>query len=94
MTTLNATIHIPEDVMFRDLGGEAVILNLTTGKYYGLDDVGTRMWALLAEHGRIELVFQSLLKEYDVDGDRLQQDLFALVDRLAADDLLKVEDAA
>ena len=94
MTTLSSTIHIPEDVLFHELSGEAVILNVTTGKYYGLDEVGTRMWALLAEHGRLEPAYQALLAEYDVDEARLQQDLIELVDRLAANELVQVEDAA
>ncbi len=94
MTSLSSTIQIPEDVMFRDLGGEAVILNLASGKYYGLDEVGTRMWALLAEHGQVGPVYRAMLQEYDVDEERLRQDLFELVDRLAANDLVKVVDVA
>jgi hypothetical protein len=35
-------IRISDDVVFRDLAGEAVILNLATGTYFGLDSVGTR----------------------------------------------------
>jgi hypothetical protein len=34
---------VPDDVLFRDLDGEAVILNLRTGTYFGLDELGTRM---------------------------------------------------
>ena len=37
----------PNDVIYRDLDGGAVILNLKTGTYFGLDTVGTRMWALI-----------------------------------------------
>ena len=54
MLSPTAGIQVPDDVLYCDLGGEAVIANLVTGKYYGLDQVGARAWALLAEHGRIE----------------------------------------
>ena len=43
-------LTIPEDVVVRDLAGEAVLLHLGTGTYFGLDTVGTRIWHLLAEH--------------------------------------------
>jgi hypothetical protein len=92
MTTLESRINIPEDVLFRDLGGEAVVLSLKSGKYYGLDEVGTRMWSLLAAHGRVEPVYRALLDEYDVAGDRLQQDLLHLIDELAAQQLLQIHE--
>jgi len=49
-------VTIPDDVVFRDLAGEAVILNLASGIYFGLNEVGTRMWNLLAEHGSTEQI--------------------------------------
>ena len=90
--TLESRISVHEDVLFRDLGGEAVILNLKSGKYYGLDRVGTRMWALLTQHGQVALAYRVLLDEYDVAEDRLQQDLLRLIDELVAHELLQVDE--
>jgi len=75
-------IRIPDDVVFRDLAGEAVILNLATGTYFGLDAVGTRIWHLIAEHGSMERVVEIVLSEYDVDEARLRRDLEALTNEL------------
>jgi hypothetical protein len=93
MATLHSKIHVGQDVLFRDLDGEAVVLNLKTGKYYGLDEVGTRMWALLAQHGQVEPVYQALLAEYDVAGERLQLDLLGFVDELASHGLVQIAEA-
>lgn len=93
MTTLKTTIHIPDDVYFRDLDGEAIILNTESGKYYGLDEVGTRMWNLLAEHGQIEPAYRAMLAEYDVTEERLRQDLLNLVDELASHGLVQIDEA-
>ncbi len=76
-------VRIPETTLFTDLGGEAVLLNLESGTYYSLDEVGTRMWNLLAADGRPESVVAALLAEYDVAEDRLREDLEALVADLA-----------
>ncbi len=91
MITSESRIHIEKDVLFREVGGEAIILNLQSGKYFGLDEVGTRMWQLLAERGTIEPVVRALVEEYEVTEEQLRQDLLALVEKLAANQLLKVE---
>ncbi len=93
MATLESGISVQQDVLFRDLGGEAVLLNLKTGRYYGLDEVGTRMWLLLTQHGRVEAAYRVLLDEYDVTEDRLQHDLLGFIDELAAHELLHVDEA-
>lgn len=90
MATLESRISIPKDVLFREIDGEAVILNLETGKYFGLDQVGTRMWQLLAEHSQIEPAVNALAEEYDATKDQLQHDLLELIDRLASHQLLVV----
>ncbi|MEK6633437.1 MAG: PqqD family protein [Nitrospirota bacterium] len=75
-------IHIPGDIAFRDIADEAVVLNLSTGIYFGLDSVGTRIWHLLAEHGSSEPVVNALLAEYDVEEGRLRRDVEALIQQL------------
>jgi len=52
-----ATARAPDGVLFRELEGEAVILSVEGGTYYGLDDVGTRMWTALLEAPSIQAGF-------------------------------------
>ena len=86
-------LKIPDDVVCRDLAGESVLLNLSTGTYFGLDAVGTRLWHLLAEHSSTVLAIETLLAEYDVDALRLQKDVEALIDQLLAKGLLTTDAA-
>jgi hypothetical protein len=90
MTDLATRITVPESVLFRDLDGEAVLLETVTGRYYGLDEVGTRMWSLLQFHGDAEAVCRELRAEYDVPEARLREDLAELIETLAARGLVKV----
>jgi Coenzyme PQQ synthesis protein D (PqqD) len=71
------------DVMVRDLDGEAVILNLETGTYFGLNAVGTRIWHLIEQHGRLDAVFDELCREYDAAPPQIERDLLDLVGRLS-----------
>lgn len=80
--SLDSRVLIDPDVIFRELDGEAVILHLGTGLYYGLDSVGTRMWQLLAEHRSVRRVFDMLVEEFDVSPETLRADLLRLIDDL------------
>jgi hypothetical protein len=77
--SLGDTFVISKDAVFRDLNGEAVILDLNAGTYFGLNEVGTRIWQLMAENGNLRAVFDALRTEYDATPDTLERDLLALV---------------
>jgi hypothetical protein len=78
------------DVMFRTVDDESVLLDLKSETYLGLDPVGTRMWTLLTRSGSIQEAYEALLREYDVDPDRLRADLEDFVQKLVANDLVQV----
>ncbi len=85
-------ITLSSEVLFRDLGGEAVLLDLKGQYYYGLDDVGTRVWQLLEEHETLSRVADLLLDEYDVDEAELRKDLERIATELLDAGLLSVAD--
>ncbi len=90
--SIDSAVRIKDDVIFNDLHGEVVLLNLKTGIYFGLDPVGTRAWQLIQDHGRLGPVRDAMLKEYEVSAERLWADLQDLVSRLADNELVKVID--
>lgn len=83
-------IQVPGDVLFRELAGESVLLDLRSESYFGLDPVGTRMWRALRETGSLEAALASLDGVWEVEPARLREDLARLVDELAAQGLLDV----
>ena len=74
-----------------DLGGEAVILNLKSGEYFGLDPVGARVWSLIQELRSVKAVRDTILEEYDVEPEVCQRDLLALLRDMADQSLIEVE---
>jgi hypothetical protein len=72
------------------LGGEEVVLSLDTGVYYGLNEVGTRIWSLLTEPRTLDDVCEVLEGEYDVDREVLEADAAALFEALDAEGLVQV----
>ena len=89
--TFASRVTAPEDVMVRELEGESVLLNLANNQYYGLDAVGTDMWRALTMAGSVQEAYEALLTEYDVAPEALRRDLGELIEKLAAQGLVKVE---
>ena len=81
-------ITISPDVMFRTVGEESVLLHLKSETYLGLDPVGTRMWTLLTQSDSIQTAYETLLTEYEVDGQELSRDLEDFVGKLVENDLV------
>ena len=88
----DTAIRIRKDVVFRELEGEMVLLNLATGVYFGLDAVGTRIWALIDGRRSAADIVETLTGEYDVDGETCAADLAHLLETLRANELVDLPD--
>ncbi|HZI61754.1 MAG TPA: PqqD family protein [Pyrinomonadaceae bacterium] len=84
-------VRVPDEVLISNLQEESVILNLNSERYFGLDDVGTRMLSVLAESNTIEAAYERLLTEYDVDPQLLRNDLTSLIENLLEQGLVAIE---
>ena len=90
MVTLDATIVPSEDAVFRELDDQAVLLNLATGIYFGLDAVGTHIWRLGAENGSLRWISEQLGAEYEAPADTIEHDLLTLAEALVSKGLWAV----
>lgn len=90
MTSDDLTITIPEAVLHQRLDAETVMLHLGSELYFGLDEVGTRVWELIKEHGAVAPLMATLLAEYDVDPGTLQADVDRLLGELLEAGLIEV----
>ena len=79
---LTDKVILPAQVMARQVGDETVILDLTSGTYYGLDPVGARIWQLMADGQTLMQVCEVMLSEYDVTREDIERDVLALVQTL------------
>lgn len=90
---LETKIAVPEDVVFRELDDEAVLLQVETGRYFGLDPVATRMWTALDEHETLGGALEALSAEYEATRERIRHDLEELVIALAERRLIHFEES-
>ena len=91
---LNQTIALSPDVISQEVSGETVLLDLESENYFGLDEVGTRIWQLIKETNDLNTIFNTLLDEYEVTEERLQQDLTVLLTEIEGLGLITLRAAA
>ena len=80
---LTDKLAIPAQVMARTAGDETVILDLASGTYFGLDPVGARIWALMAEGRALSEICETMLEEYEVEREQLEADVLRLAAELS-----------
>jgi hypothetical protein len=86
----SSIVHATKDQVFSPLGQEAVILHLEAGVYYGLNDVGARIWSLLQAPRSVKEIRETILREYEVEPERCDQDVLALIKSLAVEELIEI----
>ena len=69
----------PENVLVRELAGEAVLLDLDSEMYFGLNEVGFRMWTVLTGSESVGAAYEQLLSEYEVEPEQLRESLDDLI---------------
>jgi hypothetical protein len=70
------------DVLSRTLDGEAVLLDLRTGTYFGLNEVGTTAWELLRAGTTVGKMVEAVVARFEVERGTAESDLHELLDAL------------
>jgi hypothetical protein len=81
---------LSRDQVSCDLAGEAAIVNLTNGIYYGLDVVGARVWNLMREPVTFGELLDCLLRDYAIDRATLESDVRHFLNQLAEHGLVEI----
>ena len=89
---LHQKVRIDPDVLFQEVNGETVLLNLKNECYFGLDSTGTRVWKLLNQQNDLTKLFNTMLEEYDVDRNQLEADLERLLNEMEEAKLIVISD--
>ena len=72
------------------IDGEAIIINLVSGVYYSMQGIGGVIWSMIEQRRSVASMLDEIVAAYDVDADRARTDLDAVLEQLAADQLVRV----
>lgn len=88
--TAAAMVGRRESVVACNVMEETVLLDLNSGVYFGLDPVGTRIWAMLGSPRRISDLRDDLLQEFDIDAPACERSVCQFMNELATKGLVEV----
>lgn len=76
-------------VFAKKLGEKVVLLNIATGAYFTLEDVGVLIWEGLSSGQKGDAIVTSILNQYRVDEQVVRRDYDELVERLLSAGLIQ-----
>jgi hypothetical protein len=79
---LQSTVQRNPDMIFTDFGAEMVMLSMEDSRYYGINEVGVRVWELIETPTPIAGIIDVICDEFDVSTERCEQDVLAFVSQL------------
>ena len=83
-------VTISPEVLFREVSGEMVLLDMASENYFGLDTIGARIWGLLEFGVSVGEALDTLMQEYEVDRETLENDMTELLEKLVEAGLVKL----
>ena len=93
LTDVPIVKRLPDQVSC-DLSGEAVILNLNSGMYYGIDEIGAFIWSALDEPRTLEYLREIILQGYRVDKETCDRDVTAFLTDMQSAGLIEINNEA
>ena len=88
------SISCAKDSVFCELEGEAVILSLRDGIYYGLNNVGLRIWELIQQPRSLCGILDVLTEEYEVEREECRSGVLDLLQELLEKKMIDLADAS
>jgi len=81
------------DHLYSDLNDEAVILSMSSGKYYGLNNVGATIWKSIRTPATLKDIESAVMAEFDVSADTCRQEILDFLRKMSEEELIEVSDA-
>lgn len=78
------------EIVAAEMDGETVMINIDTGKYYGIDPIGSKIWGYLAAPKTLAELVDALVAEYDVDRDHCKADVTEFLTYMSGEGLVKL----
>ena len=89
--SLDLRVTPGDQVVMRELSGESVLLDLHSGRYFGLNEVGTRAWSLMRQGESLRTVNDALGAEFDAPSAVIEAELLRFAGELCEHGLCRVE---
>ena len=72
---MNTVLQPTDDITWRNVDEEIVVIKLGTGEYFTFNDLGREIWLFLTEGHSISEIIQKIVDTYEVDKDQALADV-------------------
>ncbi|MHC1762674.1 MAG: lasso peptide biosynthesis PqqD family chaperone [Negativicutes bacterium] len=79
-----------KEIVMADIDASKVLLSIEQGKYYGMDEIGGRIWELIEMPQTVQWVVAQLLREYGVEAETCEKDVLHFLRGLAVKGLIQI----
>ncbi len=86
--TLESLFAPAEDITWRDVDGEIVVLKLNTGEYFTFNELGRSTWLQVSQGNTISQAVQAVIAEYDVEMAQAESDIKKFIGGLVGRSLI------
>jgi hypothetical protein len=86
-------VNVPHHVVVRSFVAEMVLLNVQTGIYYGMDEIGSRFFGVLREVGEMQKAVAKLADEFQAPIERIREDMVRYCSELQSLGLIELSNA-
>jgi hypothetical protein len=88
MVTLDQRMIVAADIVAQEHPGGMMLVNVQTGNYWDLNQVGACVWRSVAEHGTARAGVEAVTRNYSVATDTAAKDVLAVLEHLLREGLL------
>lgn len=93
MTGMSRFMVNEAEVAAKVMDGEAILIDLSSGKYYSMDLVGGFVWSLLSTQHNIDETIAAVVGQYEVSEEQAAADVKNLLDELQKEKLIVASNA-
>ncbi|QXD16160.1 PqqD family protein [Rhodocaloribacter litoris] len=90
MISPDSVVVVSEDLTTADLGGEAIVLDVKSGNYFGLNEVGAFILETIRQPQPVRVVVERMLEIYDATPEQILEDVLAFLNQLKSHGLVEV----
>lgn len=83
-------MRIPKTVRSTVEQGEYVLLDLQSGDFFGLDELGSLIWSMIEQQKTVPEIVEAICSTYDAPEERVTQDVSALIAQFVGKGLVEV----
>lgn len=80
-----------QEILANKMDDELILLSLNQNKYYGFNEVATRIWDLLEKPASKEELAAILLQEYDIERDNCLQEIDHFINDMLGKNLIRIQ---